>query len=210
MLIERYPTIYHMAESATWPSIRQYGLLSASEVLRRAGSPDAQRSAFRSEKVSVPVPEMGVVVLRDQKPMSAKRLQMAFTDDTTPQEWYQLINDRVFFWAQEERLLGLLNAREYRNLEHDVLTVDTASLLSAHAARVSLCHMNSGNTFPIPHRRARDAFRRIANYPVTRGGRPRKEVVELTVDDHVLDIVDHVVGVRRMRGATVLGDLPLV
>jgi hypothetical protein len=209
-LIERYPTIYHMAESASWPSIREHGLLSASEVLRRAGSPPVLRSAFRAEKVSVQVPEMGVVVLRDQKPMSSKRLEMAFTDDTSPGEWYRLINDRVFFWAQEERLLGLLNAKEYRDLEHDVLTVDTGSLLAVHGERVSLCHMNSGNTFPIPHHRGRDAFRRIANYPVKKSGRPVKEVVEVTVDDHVLDIAVHVRRVRRMRGATVLGELPLV
>jgi hypothetical protein len=209
-LIERYPTIYHMAEAASWPSIRQHGLLSASEVLRRAGSPSALHSAFRAEKVSVQVPEMGVVVLRDQKPMAAKRLEMALTDDTTPGEWYRLINDRVFLWAQEKRLLGLLNAKEYRHLEHDVLTVDTASLLAAHAERVSLCHMNSGNTFPIPHHRGRDAFRRIASYPTKKSGKPVKEVVELTVDDHVLDIAAHVLRVRRMRGATVLGELPLV
>lgn len=209
-LIKRYPRLYHMAESASWASIRQHGLLSASEVLRRAWSPRAMHSAFRPEKTSVQVPQIGAIVLRDQKPMSPNRLGMAFTDDTTPEEWYRIINGRVFFWAKERRLLSLLNAKEYRNLEHDVLTIDTASLLAAHAQKVSLCHMNSGNTFPIPHRRGRDAFRRIADYPVHRTGRPLKEVVEVTVDDHVLDIADHVVAVRRMRGAAVVGELPLV
>jgi hypothetical protein len=38
---------------------------------------------------------------------------------------------RVFFWVKEERLRRLLTAAEYVDFEHDVLTVDTASLLSA-------------------------------------------------------------------------------
>jgi hypothetical protein len=209
-LIKRYPQLYHMAEVDTWPSIRQHGLLSASEVLRRAGRADAMRSEFRLEKVSVQVPRMGHIVLRDQKPMSPERLRIALTDETTPEEWYQLINDRVFLWAREERLLRLLNAREYRNLDHDVLTIDTASLLAAHAGRISLCPMNSGNTLPVPHPRGRDAFRRIVDYPTRKSGRPVKEVVEVTVDDHVLDVATHVVAVRRMRGARVLGELPLL
>jgi hypothetical protein len=49
----------------------------------------------------------------------------------TPQQWYKLINSRVFFWVKEERLHRLLTAAEYVDFEHDVLTVDTASLLSA-------------------------------------------------------------------------------
>jgi hypothetical protein len=208
-LIRRYPRLYHMAECDTWPSIRRHGLLSSSEVLRRGRLPAVSRAAHRSEKVAVEVPYIGVVVLRDQKPMNEKRLTMALTDGTTPQEWYELINDRVFFWTREERLLGLLRAKHYRDLKHDVLTVDTASLLAVHAAAVSLCHMNSGNTFPIPHHRGRDAFCRIADYPVRRTGLPLREVVEVTVDDQVVDIAEHVIAVRRMRGATVLKKLPL-
>ena len=53
-------------------------------------------------------------------------------------------------WADEERLLRLLNATHYKALEHDVLTIDTASMVAAYEPSMWLCHMNSGNTFPMP------------------------------------------------------------
>lgn len=212
-LIERYPRLYHMAEAGTWPSIRQHGLLSSNEVVRLAGLTGnarlSMRRDHRPEKVPVVVPSIGTVVLRDQKPMEPGRLQQALVDGTTPAEWYELINARVFFWVREERLLRLLNAQEYEDLEHDVLTLDTASLLAANVDRVRLCHMNSGNTKPIPHHRGKDTFKRIEEYPARVRGGPVKEVVEFTVEDRVDNIRPHVIEVRRMRGTTVLGNLVL-
>jgi hypothetical protein len=212
-IVAQYPRLYHMAEAGSWPSIRAHGLLSTQELARRSALAAAQKadlcSRHRPEKEAITVPGIGTVVLRDQKPMSEKRLRTALADGMTPSEWYELINARVFFWVAESRLLALLGARAYATLEHDVLTVDTASLLSAHADLVWLCHMNSGNTLPFPTRRGRDTFKKIADYPVTRTGRPRKKVVEFTVERQVLGIRQHVVEVRRMRGAVVLGQLPL-
>lgn len=213
-LIQIYPNIYHMAEADTWPSIRRHGLLSTSEVVRRAKLPAEVAAKLirqhRPEKVSIDVPGIGKLSLRDQKPMAEGRLKLALVDGTTPQEWYELINGRVFFWAEEQRLLRLLNAKHYRTLEHDVLTLDTASLLAAHGDQFELCHMNSGNTFPIPHHRGRNAFRTIADYADRKNGAPRKDVVEVTVLRQVEDIAQHVVEVRRMRGATVVRKLPLI
>lgn len=133
-LIALHPRIYHMAERDSWPSIRQHGLLSSNEVARLSGltGPDLRnlRSGHRAEKLTVEVPGIGAIVLRDQKPMAPDRIRRALTDGTPAARWYELINDRVFFWVSEARLLKLLGAREYRALEHDVLTLDTASLLA--------------------------------------------------------------------------------
>lgn len=91
-LVRLYPNVYHMAEADSWPSIRRHGLLSTSEVVRRSGL-DANAAAqitrqHRPEKVRVDVPGVGVVTLRDQKPMAEERLTLALVDGTTPQEWY--------------------------------------------------------------------------------------------------------------------------
>jgi hypothetical protein len=212
-LIKRYPRLYHMAEADSWPSIQQHGLLSTAAAARRSTmGREAQRrliEGHRDEKVPITLLGIGQILLRDQKPMSPERLTQAFLGGMTVGEWFALINARVFFWAEEHRLMRLLNAQHYRALEHDVLTIDTASLLEVHSERVRLCHMNSGNTYPIPHYRGRDTFRTIADYEVTRTGRPRKEVVEVTVMGEVGDIADHVLEVRRMRGRKVLRKLPL-
>jgi len=139
--------------------------------------------------------------------MAPDRLAKGLQDGITTEEWYALINGKVFMWAQERRLFGLLGARHYRALEHDVLTINSASLLEEHVDSVWLCPMNSGNTFPIPHRRGKDTFRRLSDYPARSNGRPEKEVVEVVVDYSIPDISDHVIAVRRMRGDVVLQEL---
>ena len=203
-LIETYPYLYHMAECGTWESIKKRGLLSASAVLDlfelRGQERAKYESEHRAEMTAVLPNKPGKIVLRDQKPMPPERLQKALVDGTTTEEWYQLINGKVFFWAERHRLLRLLNARDYRGKEHDVLTVSTRSLIQAHHENMWLCHMNSGNTWPIPHHRTPDVFKRIPDFPTKRNGTPAKDVVEVVIDHGVPEIADHVLEVRRMKG----------
>lgn len=212
-LITAYPRVFHMAEVGSWPSIKQHGLLSSNEVVRRSGAVGdaaaALRRGHRAGKVTVAVPVVGDVILRDQIPMHPARITRALPPSISAADWYELINERVFFWAEEHRLRRLLNGREYGHLEHDVLTLDTASLIQAHHDRIRVCHMNSGNTFPAMTKRDPDIFKPIAAYEVTRTGQPRKPVVEVTVLDGVPDIGRHVISAKRMRGDQVLGTLDL-
>lgn len=211
-LITRYPRLYHMAEADTWNDIKAKGLLSTSAVLDRYGVSGNERIVLeerhRPEKVAVGK-DGDQVVLRDQKPMDPARLKLALRDGITPEQWYKQLNGKVFLWAEEERLFGLLYAKNYRALEHDVLTIDTASLMALHANSAWLCHMNSGNTFPMPHFRGKNTFRRIADYPTKASCTPLKEVVEVVVDYSIADIAKHVVEVRRIKGKAVLRQLPL-
>lgn len=211
-LIARYPRLYHMAERGTWPSIKVNGLLSTTAVLDRFKVNGADRAALeeghRGEKILVGPDGVGIV-LRDQKPMRPSRLKDALIDGTTPEQWYKFLNGRVFMWAQEERLFGLLGARDYRNLEHDVLTIDAKPLLTAYQEAVWLCRMNSGNTWPVPHERGMDDFKRVVDYPTKkRSGAPYKEVVEIVVDYSIPDIAQYVLEIRRMKGKTVLEQIP--
>ena len=207
-LIELYPRVYHMAERGTWGSIQQRGLMSTTAVLDHFEVADGERARFesehRSQKMDVRADHPSNIVLRDQKPMPEGRLLQALTNGTTPRQWYELINNKVFFWVEEERLHRLLGARDYRTLEHDVLTLNSAEFIPAYAEKIWLCHMNSGNTWPIPHRRDTEIFHRIADYPVKPSGKPVKNVVELVVDYSVPNIADYVVEVRRMRAGEVL------
>jgi len=212
-LIARYPTLYHMAEKDTWPSIKQNGLLSTTAVLDRYGINGQQRVSIeeghRPEKMLIG-PEQSGIVLRDQKPMIPSRLSDALIDGTTPAQWYKFLNGRVFMWAQEARLFGLLGARHYRKLEHDVLTINSEALLGKYSQQVWLCRMNSGNTWPVPHKRGMNDFQRIADYPTMKTSlAPYKEVVEVVVDYSIPDIADFVIEVRRMRGSEVLGSIPV-
>jgi hypothetical protein len=211
-LIRRYPRVFHMAEKDTWPSIKTIGLLSTTAALDRCGITGPARGSLeeqhRPEKVTVRGAECEIV-LRDQGPMDPSRLRLALPPTVSPSQWYRMLNKLVFMWAEETRLLGLLNARRYRHLEHDVLTIDLASFADAYEKSIWLCPMNSGNTFPIPHRRTLETFMRIKDYPVKRNGGPEKAVVEVVTDYSVPDITKFVVAVRRMRGAETIRELPM-
>jgi len=204
-LISRYPTIYHMAEAGTWNSIRQHGLMSTSAALDHFGYQGAARVPFETlhRPSMATIGEPTEIMLRDQIPMPPERLRRALVDGTTTEQWYRLINGKVFFWAQEHRLHRLLNY--YRGAEHDVLHVDTRRLLAAHKDDIWLSHMNSGNTLPIPHHRDISLFKRIDAYPERRTGGPAKEVVEIVVDYAVPNIASFVTRVDRMKGLTLLG-----
>jgi hypothetical protein len=197
-LISRYPTLYHMAEDESWESIREHGLLSTSALLDRFEVEGEERFAIESARrpaiVRVEHPKHGSAFIRDNKPMQEKSLEKCLLE-MTPREWYEHLNQRVFFWAERKRLLKLLGARENRDRLHLVLEVDTAELLRRHGERVTLSPINSGATFALgPAPRGPDTFRRIADHP---DGKP---VVELAVDHAVPDITDFVVSVSRWHG----------
>jgi hypothetical protein len=205
-LIDCYPRLYHMAEADTWFSIQQYGLLSTTAILdlhlvqgnARVPYESRHRPAMMPVSANHALPSM---MLRDQKPMPTQRLARALRNGITPQQWYELLNRKVFFWATEERLLTLLNARFYRTTPHDVLTVDTASLVARYEEQITLCHMNSGNTWPMPHYRDASIFKVINDYPAKPNGKPVKPVAELTVAYSVPSMAKHVIEVRRMVGS---------
>lgn len=56
--------------------------------------------------------------------LSESKLAAALTDMTVEQ-WLRLLNSKVFFWLQRERVNRLLGARAYRDSSHLVITFDT-------------------------------------------------------------------------------------
>jgi hypothetical protein len=204
-LASRYPELFHMAESGSWESIRERGLLSTSALLDlfevEGGERITIESTRRPEIVRLEHPEHGVALVRDNKPMQEKALEKCLYG-MTPREWYELLNRRVYFWVERKRLLKLLGARAYRDRPHLVLEVDTAKLLERHADRVTLSPINSGATFAMnPAFRGPDTFRRIVDHP------ERKLFVELAVDYAVLDVADFVLSVSRWHGVEMLEEV---
>lgn len=198
-LLTDCPILYHMAERGSWASIEQRGLLSTTALLDLYGVAGARRSALerarRPDTVELLAPGLPRAVLRDQKPMDDKGLTRALTGGLLPADWYSLLNSKVFFWLTRERLLRLLGAGPYRELEHDVLEVRSEPLVAQYRAKICFCPMNSGNTKPFPHPRGVDTFRRIENYPYAEWRAKRKageRVVELAVDGGVPNIRDFV------------------
>ncbi len=206
-LLEDCPTLFHMAERGSWFSIKRHGLLSTSALLDVVELSGVERRRIESErrpdKVTLQNKAIGEIIIRDQKPMDDAGLIRCLQDGLTPEEWYRLLNARVFFWLTEDRLHRLLCAGPYRDSEHDVLELDAAALVAAHRAAITLSPMNSGCTKPIPHPRGRETFTSIDDYPYGywRSRRKRGErIVELAVTGSVPDIRKYVRRVLAMKG----------
>lgn len=198
-LVRKYPVLFHMAEVGTWPSIQAHGLLSTSALLDlfQVGEPQRRliESAWRPRSVPIQRQSLGAAVIRDQKPMPEDALQQCLVG-MTPKQWYELINRKTFFWAQQKNLLSLLNAVAYRTRAHWVITVGTAELLDGHCQRVTLCSINSGSTYS-GGRRGKDTFKTVEEYTLP-------SVVELAVDYSVPDIGKLVLSVAEWKGSNKL------
>jgi hypothetical protein len=209
LLVRTFPKLYHMAHVDSWDGIRRHGLLSTSALLDLFEVNGAERERIesfrRTRSVQIEHRVHGTAVIRDNIPMDDRGLDRALIG-VTPTEWYELLNNKVFFWLTEERLTTLLSAGAYRGRDHCVLTLNAHSLIQRHEQRISLSPMNSGCTKPYPHARDRNLFQRIADYPFEhfrrKKGGPRKAVVELAVDHAVPDIVNFVelVTIRNEAG----------
>lgn len=213
-LASNYPLLYHMAARDSWQSIRARGLLSTSALLDLFDVKGKRREAIEREHrpstILLESPTIGRAVIRDQSPMSDAGLERALQDGLTPREWYEILNAKVYFWTNESRLNRLLGARAYRNDEHDVLIVKTASLLEKYAERVVLSPINSGCTKPFPHPRGRGTFLKSEQYPWDDWKRRRgiaDAVVEVAFEGGIPEVAEHVERVVRMKTGTVVATI---
>jgi hypothetical protein len=215
-LLSDCPTLYHMAEDGSWPSIRERGLLSTSALLDLYGVTGATRVDIeeRRRSAGVPLERAGLppAMIRDQLPMDDSGLRRCLPAHITPADWYRLLNQKVFFWLTRDRLTKLLKAGTYRKRPHSVIEVSARKLVEAHRHRIWFCPMNSGCTKPFPHPRDEKTFQRISDYPYSywRIRRVRGErVVELAVDYSVPDIAQFVTRVVQMHASQELATLSL-
>jgi hypothetical protein len=195
--------VYHLAEADNWPSIQVHGLLSAQALLQLAGNTEADRHRVMRHRVSRTVLSNGTVV-RDQGPMPPAALQRCLRG-MTPAEWYALLNAKVFFWVDADRLNRHLRA--CRHHPQVVMVLDATRLLGRYAPRTAVSPFNTGNARRRPAPRGRETFVPYATWlesgwereasGLGTSARSRSHPpAELTVDRSVPDAMDFVVDVR--------------
>jgi hypothetical protein len=121
---------------------------------------------------------------------------------TSPEQFLDALNGRVFFWLTMERLVRLVGAVRYRRQPQIVLQVSTAELMSRYGDQVELAPLNTGSMHvPTAPARGVEVFVRVDEYPyeqwrAKRG--PRADaVVELTVPYAIPDIAEMTTRVER-------------
>ena len=201
------PTLYHLTQINNWPSIEQHGLLSTQALLDLAGLSEIEREYVEHRHRSEPVALSNGVVISDQKPMPPTALARCL-QGVTPEQWYTLLNSKVFFWLDTERLSRL--RRVYRAIPQIVMSIDTEQLLAKHAGQITLTPINTGNARRQPAQRGLCTFVPYKTWLESGwtsetdalNTRPRLRshpAAELTVAYAVPDVMDFVVDVRRLE-----------
>lgn len=195
-LASKYPKLYHVADTRNWDSICKHGLLSTTALLDLFEYTDEQRfeieSQLRLEQFRISHPVHGEAIIGDQDTMKNRPAEGLFLekclDGITPEEWFEFLNGKTFFWADDMGLRRMLGAELNRNKSHYVITVDSRKLIERHAGRVTLSPINSASLSRMK-KRSDDTFRPIGDYPQMRW------INELAVDYSVPDILDVTISV---------------
>ncbi len=136
--------------------------------------------------------------------MTDAALEQCLQDGLTPRDWYLLLNRRVFFWPSKGRLTRLLGAKAYRNKKHDILEVDSRSLVRDYRDKITLSPINSGSTLFKPQPRGKQTFSQIADHHYST--RPKgNRLAELAIDHSVPNVSEYVTNVLEMQGDNELG-----
>jgi hypothetical protein len=205
------PTLYHVTNSGNWINIEKRGILSTRALLELYEIADDDRIKIlrsrRSGEIELGHPTLPTAYLRDQLPMSDDGLRNCLVDSMTPEDWYELLNQKVFFWLNPKRLRMLLAAEVYEHKIHDVIEIDTRPLVTAYRGKIWLCPINSGYTKYTPEPRGLSTFMRIDDYPYKMYCELRERgerAVELAIDDAVPDVKQFVKRVTKVSAKSEL------
>ena len=210
------PAIYHLAEAANWSSIQQHGLLSTSALLDLSGLQGSERMLIERQQRTQHVVLANGVLIRDQTPMPPTALEHCL-HGMTPSEWYALLNARIFFWLEKDRLNRMLKANRAR--PQIVMVLDTARLLAAYAEQITLTPFNTGNARRKPALRSRQTFVPYKTWLESRWAseaqalgihvRPKShKPAELTIFDRVADVMSFVKQTRYIQQGDLFDSAP--
>lgn len=206
-LFRRLPErVYHLAEASNWAAIQREGLHCASTLLDRAGIVGKDRRRWEQEQRPKHAALPDGTWIRDQRPMPPDALARCLVG-MTPAQWYALLNGKVFFWFDTERLNRQRAACSSR--PQVVLVVDALRLAEAYADRVALTPFNTGNARRRPATRGGATFVPYrtwldsgwATEAALLGVRERSRShapVEFTVSGSIPDILTFAVDVRPL------------
>ena len=194
--------------------ILSHGLLSTTALLDLFEITGEERFELECRRRDKPVTkthkEHGSAVIRDQKPMSVSKLLKCLDDGLTPPDWYKIINSMVFFWATKDRLVTFLSAPNHKDKMQTIITVDMKLLVERHYDNIRLCHINSGCTRSVEHRRGLSTFKTIDEFDPRdyKNCSKREAIAEVAVIYSVPDIKDLIVSVDHVRGPESVEKLP--
>jgi hypothetical protein len=194
---------FHIADAENWRAIKRMGLHSTTALIARdrLSAEEARPFAgYRNHTMRLP----SGAVIRDQRPMPPSALSRCLDAGLVPQAWYDLVNGKVFFWLQVERLDRHLAACRAR--PQIVVAVDLRRMLARHGEAAFVTPFNVGNARRRPASRGQRTFVRLDAWLKTRWeseapqGHPARArthpPAEIAIEGSVPDLMDFVVETR--------------
>lgn len=194
---------FHIADAENWPSIQRSGLHSTNVLLERTGLTGNEAARFvghRSAAMRLP----SGVLIRDQRPMPPPALARCLDPGLSTEDWYRLVNSKVFFWLDTSRLKRHLAA--CRGRPQIVVTLDLHRMLRRHGDRAFVTPFNVGSAMRRPALRGERTFVPLRTWLATRwqseaepGSRVRPRSwppAEIAIEGSVADAMELAVKVR--------------
>jgi hypothetical protein len=190
-------TAYHLVDASNWASVQNHGLMSARRLMEVCGGTECDASRHHRPASRRLV---SGVLIRDQRPMPPKALMRCLRSGLTPEDWFELLNSKVFFWLDPKRLN---RQRLACGASPQVaLVVNASSLLMKYGGLATVTPINTGNALRSPAPRNLTTFVPFQRWLVDGwayedipGTRPRPRShrpIELTISEAVPDILDYV------------------
>lgn len=132
-------------------------------------------------------------MLRDQ--LLTRRDPAPYLDGVTVEEWWELVNGRVYFFSQERPLKRLLASYAERGYGQEVIKFRTEALLAPVAASVEVTTVNAG-VFPRQAGpcRGRMTFIPLSDFPASDWSDIKEVTVSCPVpvsEEAIHSVVDH-------------------
>lgn len=194
VFLAKYPRLYHLAADGSWPSIRDHGLWATQTLVNRSELPAEERerllSERRTESVTLSVPEIGDVVLRDHGPLNEVKLAKALTEGMTVSDWLRLLNRYVFLYPDRKPLEALQGA--YGHEPVVLIELNASSMISRYDSLLRVSGINTGSTAYAAAKRGESTFQSVAMFNKTR------TVKEVAIEHGIPDLAKHLIGAQRV------------
>jgi uncharacterized protein DUF7002 len=202
-------TAYHLVDASNWASVQNQGLMSARRLMEVCGG--TEYDAPRQHRPASRRLASGVLI-RDQRPMPPKALMRCLRSGLMPEDWFELLNSKVFFWLDPRRLNRQRLACGAS--PQIALVVDASRLLMKYGNLATVTPINTGNALRSAAPRNLTTFvpyqRWLIDgwaYEDIPGARPRSRnhrPVELTISEAVPDILGYVMAAVPLNPGEIL------
>lgn len=191
--LHRCPALWHVAPAGAWATIRETGLRTAAQLIAASDlEPDERRAMEetpRPDAVTLQV-DGAEVRLRDQAPLLKADLSAVLEPGISVADWVQLLNRRVYLFADRTAMDKLLTKYIELDGAQEVISFSPRRLLDTAPFQIELAAQNTGALARRSGQyKGRDTFLSISRSP-------DKRPAEVTIVDGLEDLAS-VVRVER-------------